>query len=351
MQSSSLHINLFIQKAALLLFFAFVLPSESLLAQSNHSAALEEKLNNPNISSEEKLKALLDLAGQHKEAHPDKALDYAERTYQLAIQMNQPLYRAEALTIMGYVEAIHFQKPLETYNYHKEAYQIYTQLYESGQLAQWKINSFLNNYAIPVYKYIEQTNSKKRKYKKALRKYQALHASFIEYLTQLAVDNQVSLNEANSDLKNTRNNLQLTKNNLNQTQNKLQDKEMALFRKNISQKNLIIDKLKLSGALQEKEMEALALGDSLLIQQLATKDKALQLSQEKNRTEQLAKEKALKEADLARHRALNTSLILGGAFILLLTFIIWIGFQRQRKANRLLKIQREEIRQQKEEIS
>ncbi|NJO01296.1 MAG: hypothetical protein HC880_06025 [Bacteroidia bacterium] len=113
---------------------------------------------------------------------------------------------------------------------------------------------------------------------------------------------------------------------------------------------MLLEKLQLSGNLKEKELEALALSDSLLMRELELKDKALKLYSEKAKNDRLEKETALHQAEINRQRLINVSLALGTLVALLICFTIWQAFKGQKRANELLKAQKDELTLKNEEI-
>ncbi|MDX2303044.1 MAG: adenylate/guanylate cyclase domain-containing protein [Microscillaceae bacterium] len=319
-------------------------------AQNQETDALKKALDNKQLFVEDRLATLLQISQSLSESKPTEALSYAKQAEKLAQDTHNRQGLATSYTIQGYIQAFHFNEPLEAYTYHEQAYQIYKSLYEGNQMGKWELYSFLEDYAIPTYKVVLEKNAKKRKYRKAIEKYNQLNSEFLDYLTKLTYDTKEDLSQTQNKLDKIDSQLQDVDRKLGEKNTELNKKSIELHKKNLSEKKLILDKLKLSGDLEEKEIEALALSDSLLISELELQSKALKLTREKARNEMLAKEKVLQQAEIGRQRMMNATLSLGIAAVILVLVLIWHSLRVQRKANRLLKLKSQEILQQKEEI-
>lgn len=338
------------KKFCLIFWAVFLVWNIPLIAQKNEKEALQveiEKLPETNILVDK----LNKLAGLLSSEDPKKAVLYAERTEKLSQTLDYPLGLAEAKTILGKINAYSLDKPEKAALYHEQAYFILRNLYENGEIDKWKILKFIESEVNPVYQYLYERSSKKKKEKKAIQKYLALHADLNEYLTQLANTTQETLSNVKTELDESK--VESEKN-----KKELSVKASELEKKKITEKRLILEKLSLSGNLQKKELEAIALADSLMLIDLQLKNKALMLMQQKNKSQKLEQEKLVRESLINRQRDFVFYLSMVIFLVAALVILVLIGYLNSQKKNRILLIQRnelsiknQEINQQKEEIS
>jgi class 3 adenylate cyclase len=120
--------------------------------------------------------------------------------------------------------------------------------------------------------------------------------------------------------------------------------ESELSQKELNEKALIFEKLKLKGNLEAKEIEALALSDSLLKRELVLKEQALNLEKEKVKAEK-------KASEANRQKLMIYGLSLVVLLVLALVYFVYRNLLNQQKTNKLLFTKNAEIKQQNEEIS
>ncbi len=267
------------------------------------------------LSSQEtqQLNSLLQQASSLQNISPQQAYDYSLQVYRQA--RRNSLFKARALTLMGSIEAFKLDEPKDALDHHQEAYNLYHELFKAGQVSKTYLNTFLNTYAIPAYQFISDRAEKKKKYRRAIARYPRLSSDYVDFLAEVA----------------------------STTQGQLRTQNQELIEKELSEQKLILEKIELTGDLELKELEALALSDSLLKRELA-------LTKEKSRSDQLAKEKAEHKAEVAQQRMISISLMLSILFIITVAWLIWQNLRKQRRVNNLLNQKNQEINQQKEEI-
>jgi class 3 adenylate cyclase len=303
--------------------------------QNQEIDELKAKLD-PAQKSPTQVKVLNDLCKALSSFNAKEAQSYGEKAEKLAQEINFQEGLADAFTYLGNLQAFQFKRPDRASDYHDKAYRIYKSLYESSKIDKWKILEFLNDNALPTYNFAIESDKKNRKYRKAIQTYEKLHAEFTSYLADLAL---------------------ATKNELDNKKDELKSTESNLKQKEFSERKLLIEKIKLTGNLEKKELEKLALSDSLLQADLALKEKALRLMQAQAKTETAEKEKALADAQAFRNKV-NTYIAVAALSLALLfgMYFFW-NLRKSRKMNKVLreqkqelKLQNEEINQQKEEI-
>ncbi|TAF67307.1 MAG: hypothetical protein EAZ55_03030 [Cytophagales bacterium] len=320
----------------------------TVIAQNAEINELKARLNN--TQTREQVYTLNRLCILLKKNKPDEAKVYAEKAEQIASKIGFVEGQADAFTELGSLNAYHFDMPNLAYDYHRKAFELYKKLYEKGDIDKEVIFSFLNYHAIPAFEYIDEKAKKNKRDRKALEGYHKLYTSFIKYITTLSNKSDEELSKIEKELENTKNQAQKTETDLNKAKQNIQNKDNEILMKSYNEKKLALEKLKLSGSLEEKELEAIALSDSLMLKQLELKDNELKLNEEKQKAEKLEQEKALQTAENERQRLFNIALIVGIILLATLAVVIFISLRNQRRTSKLLAIKNEEINQQKEEI-
>jgi class 3 adenylate cyclase len=334
-----------IAKYWLMSIFCLLLAS-STQAQNAEIEQLKAQVNESKKDYNQ-VKVLNELARALIGFKADESKKYAEKAQKLSTQLNYQAGLAEAYTTLGHLEVFKFDRPDRGSEFHEKAYRIYKQLHETGIIDKLVVFDFLNDYALPAYKFAVEADSKRRKYRKAIQNYGKLNTEFTDYLTSLA-------SETKEELKETENKLTDTENKLSNTTNKLQESQ-------VSERKLAIEKVKISGNLEKKELEALALADSLYDKELELKEKALKLLSEKAQRATAERQKAefaQKAAEYDRQRLFIILISVALIMSLLLGLVVLRSWYRGKKVNRVLREQRnalvqknEEINQQNEEIS
>lgn len=314
-------------KAQYLVLFFSCFMIVRVAAQDTQTATIKKQLNASNTTQQVDLRN--HLANSLSSSQPEEAKQYAEEAEKKARKIAYQFGEAEALSVLGSLMARHFERPDLAAKYHEKAFEIYKSLSKAGKLEEEKVKEFLIEVALPTYQYLLNDQNTNRKTRKAFKNYQDLEPVFTKYLNESVQDAQVKLDETQSKL--------------STTQSKLSTTNSQLVQKSNTEKKLILDKLKISGNLEQKELEALALADSLTSRELEMKDQALVLLKEKARAEELAMEKLKHKAEAEKQQLLNFTLLAGlGLGSLLLLVIVW-SWWTQRKANILLIKQKEEL--------
>ncbi len=334
-------------------FFFQIIISNNLFGQNVER--LKSKITTE--QSVEQVNIRVDLARALMYKSPDEAYKYAEQALVIANKLNYELGKADAYTYLGNLEALNKGLPEKAQEHHEKAYLIYRKMYEGQIIDKWRIYEFLNESAIPSYKYVVDINSKKKTYRKAIQKYEKLNGEFTQYLTAIA---QESKNEILAkETKINENAVKLTEKekNLTEKEEKLKTTSIKLKEKEGTERKLIIDKALLTGTLQKKEIESLALSDSLLRQEVLVKDQALTLDRQKHEVENAEKEKLIQEAEkkqaqaeVSKQRIVTISLFIGLGVMAIAIFFVFTGLQKQKKLNGLLNKKNEEIEIKKQEI-
>ncbi|NJO01295.1 MAG: hypothetical protein HC880_06020, partial [Bacteroidia bacterium] len=148
--------------------------------------------------------------------------------------------QADALSLLGHLEGFFQEDAEKAYEYHHQAYQIYRMLYQNGQLDKWKMYDFLNLDALPTYQKLVEMDSKRRRQRKIMKKYQALSVQFAETLTELASDAQIRLQNSELDRRLTNAELSNKEQELSEKSTEIQKKNSELRQKSaeLQHKNL-----------------------------------------------------------------------------------------------------------------
>ncbi|TAE73896.1 MAG: hypothetical protein EAZ85_05830 [Bacteroidetes bacterium] len=284
-----------------------------------------------------------------------EAKTYLLKAEKLATELNYLQGLSESYTYLGLTKAYYDERPDEAFVYHEKAYRIYKQLFETEKIKEEQMLDFLNNYAIDLYENIKAKDSKKRRYKKAIDNFQKLQSEFKEYIALIASKKELA--EKEKTLKEKESTIKAKESTIKEKETTIGSKVNELISKQLSLKNEILAKAKITGKLEASELEKMRLQDSIV-------GRNLQLSIQEIDNQKLLKEKAIKEKEAEVHKAKATqtqlwlfifavSIFL--LIILVLFIIIWL--RNQRKANSLLQqknkeieLKAEEIQQQAEEI-
>ncbi len=311
-------------------------------AQNTQITSIKKQLNASSSTQQTDLRN--QLAHLLSSTQPDEAKQYAEEAEKIAKKIAYQLGEAEALSIQGSLMARNFERPDLAAKYHEKAFAIYKSLHKAGKIKEEKVKEFLIEVALPTYQYLLNDQNTNRKTRKAFKNYQDLERVFTQYLKDIVENAQVQLDEKQSELS-------TTQSKLSTTESKLSTTHSQLIQKSNVEKKLILDKLKISGNLEQKELEALALADSLSRRELEMKDQAMALLKEKARAERLAMETLQHQAEAEKQRLLTFTLLVSlGLGVLLLLVIVW-SWWSQHKANLLLIKQKEELSIKNQEIN
>jgi class 3 adenylate cyclase len=279
-----------------------------------------------------------------------EAFTYSEKAEKLAKSINDQEGLGDTYAQLGNLQARYLDRPDRAYEAHEKAYRTYKQLYGSERLSKDKYYTFLNEQAIPTYQFVKEVESRKRRYKKAIQNYEKLNGEFLLDLTRLAEETKTALAEKETEV--------------SEKQAEITEKTSQLRQTETAKRNLIIEKLAISGNLEKSEVEKLRLSDSLYdaemslrIQQLKLIQEEADLAKAQSKAAIAEKKDAEQKAVLNQQRGFIYTLAVGGALALLLLVVIVVALRNQKNANTLLKTQKqelvtknEEINQQKEEI-
>lgn len=281
------------------------------------SAQLKVILSPKEIAQKQKeANQLLQNALQLYAGNPKSALNYAEKSESIFSEINYTYGLAQSRSLLAKLHLYQLARPDKAAGYHEKAFDSYLTLYKNKKISKEQVNVFLKNDVIKAYELVSADPNLNRKDKKAIKRYEDLYKSAGAFLGEIVADQQSQLNVSK-----------------------------------LSEKKLAYEKLQLKGNLTAKEMEALALVDSLYNRELELKNQALKLTEEKAKTDKLLQEKALKESEALRQRIFSYALLAVLVLGLALIIFVYINFHNQKKANQLLQLKNTEINQQKEEIA
>ncbi|NJL14685.1 MAG: hypothetical protein HC913_17895 [Microscillaceae bacterium] len=326
----------------ILFFFLLSFCLVASLVKGQSIADLEKARQNAS-SPQQEINLLNQLAQTHLRQNSTKASQYAEEALAKAQKNKYQLGQAQAYRTLGQVMAYTEGRPDRAAQYHEKAFSLYKTLYQAKQISQMEIEAFLLDDAIPTYQDVVKNFENDRRQKKALKNYKDLEQAFNQYLVEIIGQKETALNEAQDEIIHKK--------------TELSGKEKVIAQKQIAERKLLLDKVRLSGNLEAKEMEALALSDSLLQREIALQDKAMKLLAEEARSEKLQREREKQKAEAQNQRWLSLSLMGGLGLGAALLLVILMSLQKQKNANQILRKQKqelalknEEIQQQKEEI-
>ena len=124
------------------------------------------------------LQEALVKANELKDSNPAEAKKQAEKAETLAKKGMNERGLADAYSILGYLQGLHFDRPDLAYDAHEKAYTRYKKLHTGGYLDNDSFYYFLNEEAIPTYKHVKGVESTKKRYRKAIQNYETLNAKF-----------------------------------------------------------------------------------------------------------------------------------------------------------------------------
>jgi class 3 adenylate cyclase len=303
-------------------------------------------------------------ANDLKNSSPSEALKYAQEAEKIAKQGMNERGMADSYAIMGYLQGMSLDRPDLAYEYHEKAYTLYKRLYNQGYLDNDAFYHFLNEEAIPTYKYVVGVESRKKRYKKAIQHYEQLNAKMAIDLANIAEIIRKELEAKQREVKAKEAKIAETDKTLKEKDKKLATTQDILEKKKMTEVTLIAERQKLQGTLSGKEEEAMRLIDSLYDERVKLQMEQTASAEAKTKQAEAEKSKAVSEkaslqhkADLDRQRGFIILMLIGGGLGIGLFFVIAAALIQQRKAAAKIAKQRDllsakniEITQQQEEI-
>ncbi len=348
-----------------LILISLFLKAGQIKAQQDNTALIEKLKTQINDKTKTYYQVQnLNLIGKkyiENEKYKD-AKTYLTKAEKLAVEINYPQGLAETYTYLGLTKAYYDERPDEAFVYHEKAYRVYKQLLETEKIKEEQMLDFLNNYAIDLYENIKSKDSKKRRYRKAIDNFQKLQSEFKEYIALIfskkeLMEKEKTLKEKEYTIKEKESTIKAKESTIKAKESTIGSKVSELISKQLSLKNEILAKAKITGKLEASELEKMRLQDSIV-------GRNLELSIQEIENQKLLKEKAIKEKESQAHKATATQSrlwlsIFAVSIVLLIALalfvIVWL--RNQRKANSLLQqknteieLKSEEIQQQAEEI-
>lgn len=310
------------------------------------------------------LQEALIKANELKNKSPQEAKEYAEQAEKLAKRVSNDRGLADAYAILGYLQAVHFDSPDLAYESHAKAYNLYKNLYNKGYLDKDDFYHFLNEVAIPTYKYVEGVDSRKKRYRKAVTHYKELNSKFALDLSALATLIRQDLEAKQREVKAKEAKIDEANKDIKEKDKKIATTTEILQQKRLNEVTLIEQTDKLKNSLGDKQQEALRLIDSLYDSQVMLNQQQLEAVEAK--AKQAEAEKATIEADSKtiklqaasdRQQSFIIIMAVGGLLGVILLVVIVAAYLQQQKTARQLTKQRDlltqqnaEIKQQQEEI-
>ncbi|MCS6820645.1 MAG: SpoIIE family protein phosphatase [Microscillaceae bacterium] len=339
--------------------FYIISSLQLIVAQADETAALRMIIER-NTQDATHVNALVRLAQIYYPNNSKEAEKLADKALEIAIRINYDEGLANALTILGDIDAYHHNSPERALEHHERAYQVYKKLYQEGKLDKWKIYQFLKEHAIPAYRVIYAKNHNKKRYQKLLIRYQQLNTEYVDYLATLASETRSVLDKTESELKDKEKILadkeeiiQSKDDEIRRREREIQEREKeikakerelrksraALSEKSTSEELLQQINEELLTNLGMSDSAKRALNDKILAQEYILEKSKRKIAEQKLKLEH---EQQARE----RRNILIGVIIFVLVAVLVVVIIIYRSYQKQKKAYALVKKQKERLEEQ-----
>lgn len=301
--------------------YLFVLVLVTLAASYSSAGIINKKsVQRSNTDLKQLVKSAQGFVAQKKY---DEAFKEAEKAAEIAEKQEDYESLTVLYALMGDLQLYQLQRPDLGANYHRKAYENHRLLLKKKASGYQLLNNFIEHVALPAYIYVRQLPTNKIRNRKALRSYTALNSEFTDYISDLAIKSNQSLKKTNKKL----------------------DEQKA------STKQLFLEKMILSGTLEEKERAAIALEDSLEQTELELKAKAITLLNEKAKRIEAERQQAVlaqraAEADNQRLFTWFVTVALGLSIVL--AGLLLVNWKRTKKVNKTLNLLNADIQHEKD---
>ncbi|OJJ17088.1 hypothetical protein BKI52_30710 [marine bacterium AO1-C] len=325
-------------------------------AQSDQKVTLEST-----IAFNRKDKAHVDALNRltiiEKNTNPSKAFKYAQQAEKIAKSLNYQLGLATAKINMGDMQ-ISFKRYFRAAKYHEEAFSLLKNLLDNNQIPKQKMLDFINKSLVPATRILDGMLKPSRRERRAIRRYKNINGLAAPFIAEVNASAKMELEKKNEELKKKEDDLKKKDETILDKESELKDKNKALRTTNYQKLLLARQKLLLSlekdslstqtdtlaRSLRVKELREMALQDSLMLQDLEKKN--LQL--EKAKTEAKQKQQA---AELKQKKTIIQFATGAGIIVLILLALVIRSYYKQRKAARLLTLQKKYLADKNEKIT
>lgn len=246
----------------------------------------------------------------------EESLLQCEKALKFGKESNNLEKLAFVYSLMGDLSLYHLHRADRAAGYHRQAYETYLDLLKSKRIGYPRMTTFIEQVALPAYTHVKTLSGLKLRNRKALRDYTDLNSKFTDFITDLAIVTHQELNVQKA-----------------------------------SSKKLFLEKMKLSGNLEQKELEALALEDSLYQTELELKEKALILLKEKGKRIEAEKQQAVlaqKAAEADEQKLFTWLVTVALVLSLSLVSLLAVNWKKTKKINTKLHVLNENINEEKD---
>lgn len=300
--------------------------------------------------------ALNKLATIESARKPRQAYDYAQAAGKISKSIGYKWGYAVANEVMGDLQ-IQNQRFLRAARYHETAFQTMEALVKANKIPKQKLIDFISKSLLPAFRVLNAKKSPSRRERRAIRRYKKLNGQAALYHVEHANTVKEELKEKHEELKKKEEVIKEKNKAISDKNSELEGKTSALKKTNyqrylLAQQKLILSLEKdslsnhtdtLTRSLRIKEMKEKALMDSLILQDLEKKDLALKAAQHKAEQEKLTAEN--------KQKKLIINFAVGGALIVLLSMVFIVrSYLAQKKANKLLALQKQALADRTEKI-
>ena len=293
-----------------------------------------------------------------------KAYKYAQQAEKIAKSINYELGYVTAIVNMGDMQ-IKNKRYFRASKYHEQAFALLKNLLDNNKIDRKRMQDFINKSLLPAYRVLTEKEKPNRRQRRAIRRYRNINGLAAPYISEMNASTKEELKKKDEELKEKENAIKEKNEAISDKETELEDKNKALKKTNYQKLLLARQKLLLSlekdslstqtdtltRSLRLKELREIALQDSLMLQDLEKKNLQLEKAKQDAKHEQ-------QEAEIKQKRTIIQFVIGGGVIVLILLVLVVRGYYKQRKAARLLELQKkyladknDKITKQKEDIT
>lgn len=290
-----------------------------------------------------------------------QAYKYAQQAEKIARSIDYEIGYVVAKANLGNLQ-VKNKRFLRAARYHEEAFTLFEALLRSNKIPKKKLLDFIAQSLNPVYNLLVAKVSPTRRERRATKRYRKLYGKAGPYLTASAREElkkkDEELKEKETALKEKDTALKEKDETISNKDSELKNKKSALKKTQyqkylLSQQKLILSLEKdslstqtdtLSRNLRIKELKEKALLDSIMLQDFEKKSLELKAAQSKAEQERA-------EAESKRKNLIIKFAIGGGIVVLILMILVVRSYLGQKKANKLLGLQKQDLATKNKEIT
>jgi len=326
---------------------------QATFAQSEDKAVLEATvaLNKKDKAQVDALNRLTILA---KSTNLNKAYKYAQQAEKIAKSIKYELGLATAKINMGDMQ-ISFKRHSRASRYHLEGFTLLKKLLDNQQISRQQMQAFFNNSLDPATRAINALSKPRRK---TVRRYESINGMFAPLRADMSATAKAELEKKKEELKKKEDDIKKKDETIQDKESELENKDKALKKTNYQKLLLAKQKLLLSlekdslstqtdtlaRSLKLKELIEESLKDSLFLQDLEKKSIEQEKALEQAKRKQLAAENKQKQSIIQ-------FAIGSGIIVLILLGLVIRSYLKQRKAARLLTLQKKYLADKNEKIT